>query len=219
VLLHQTVIGLETIKQLELAGAEPDVLVGCIGGGSNFAGFAFPFLPAKFKDPNSKLRVVAIEPAAAPSLTRGVYAYDYGDLSMMTPLVKMYTLGHGFMPAPIHAGGLRYHGMASSICELYRNGYIEARAVNQKTTFEAGVLFARTEGILPAPEASHAIRGAIDEALKCREEGVSRTIVFNMCGHGHFDLSAYDRYLNGKIEDYILPEEEIKKAQEALPVV
>ena len=219
VLLHQTIIGLETKKQLELAGVEPDVLVACIGGGSNFAGFTFPFLPAKFKDPTSQLRVVAIEPAAAPSLTRGVYAYDYGDLSMMTPLVKMYTLGHGFMPAPIHAGGLRYHGMASSICELYRTGYIEARAVNQKATFEAGVLFARTEGILPAPEAAHAIRGAIDEALKCREEGVGRTIVFNLSGHGHFDLSSYDRYLNGAIEDYILPEAEIKKAQEALPVI
>jgi tryptophan synthase beta chain len=219
VLLHQTVIGLETIKQLELVGAEPDVLVGCIGGGSNFGGFAFPFMPLKFKDKNSKLRVVAIEPAAAPSLTRGVYAYDFGDLSMMTPLVKMYTLGHGFMPAPIHAGGLRYHGMAAQICELYRHGFIEARAVNQRATFEAGVLFTRTEGILPAPEAAHAIRGAIDEALKCREEGVGRTIVFNLSGHGHFDLSAYDKYLNGKIEDYVLPDSEIKKAQEALPVV
>jgi tryptophan synthase beta chain len=219
VLLHQTVIGLEAIQQLELAGAEPDVLVGCIGGGSNFAGFAFPFLPAKLKDKNHKMRVVAVEPAAAPSLTRGVYAYDFGDLSMMTPLVKMYTLGHGFIPAPIHAGGLRYHGMASEICELYRNGYIEARAVHQKTTFEAGVLFARAEGILPAPEAAHAIRGVIDEALKCREEGVSRTIVFNLCGHGHFDLSAYERYLSGKIEDYVLPEEEIAQAQEALPVM
>jgi tryptophan synthase beta chain len=219
VLLHQTVIGLETQKQLEMAGVEPDVLVGCIGGGSNFAGFAFPFLPAKFKDKTSKLRVVAIEPAAAPSLTRGVYAYDFGDLSMMTPLVKMYTLGHGFMPAPIHAGGLRYHGMASEICELYRNGYIEARAVQQKATFEAGVLFARAEGILPAPEAAHAIRGAIDEALKCREEGVSRNIVFNLCGHGHFDLSSYERYLGGRIEDYELPQEEITRAQAALPVV
>jgi tryptophan synthase beta chain len=165
------------------------------------------------------MRVVAVEPAAAPSLTRGVYAYDFGDLSMMTPLVKMYTLGHGFIPAPIHAGGLRYHGMASEICELYRNGYIEARAVHQKATFEAGVLFARAEGILPAPEAAHAIRGVVDEALKCREEGVSRTIVFNLCGHGHFDLSAYERYLSGKIEDYVLPEEEIAQAQEALPVM
>ncbi len=219
VLLHQTVIGLEAQKQLELAGVEPDVLVGCIGGGSNFAGFAFPFLPPKLKDKNHKLRVVAVEPSAAPSLTRGVYAYDFGDTSMMTPLIKMYTLGHGFMPAPIHAGGLRYHGMASEICELYRHGYIEARAVNQLATFEAGVLFAQTEAILPAPEAAHAVRGAIDEAIKCREEGVSRVIVFNLCGHGHFDLSAYERYLSGKMQDYVLPEEEIQKAQQALPVV
>ncbi|MGQ9815005.1 MAG: TrpB-like pyridoxal phosphate-dependent enzyme, partial [Candidatus Roseilinea sp.] len=164
-------------------------------------------------------RGVAVEPSAAPSLTRGVYAYDFGDTSMMTPLVKMYTLGHSFMPAPIHAGGLRYHGMASEICELYRHGYIEARAVNQLATFEAGVLFAQTEAILPAPEAAHAVRGAIDEAIKCREEGVSRTIVFNLCGHGHFDLSAYERYLSGKMTDYELPEEEIRKAQESLPVV
>jgi tryptophan synthase beta chain len=219
VLLHQTVVGLEARKQMELAGDAPDVLVGCIGGGSNFGGFAFPFLPEKLKDKSNKMRVIAVEPAAAPSLTRGVYAYDFGDLSMMTPLVKMYTLGHGFIPAPIHAGGLRYHGMAAQICELYRNGYIEARAVHQKATFEAGVLFARAEGILPAPEAAHAIRGVIDEALRCREEGVGRTIVFNLCGHGHFDLSAYERYMSGKIEDYVLPEEEIKKAQEALPVV
>ena len=219
VLMHQTVVGLETIKQLELAGADPDILIGCIGGGSNFGGFAFPFLPAKLKDKDNKLRVIAVEPAAAPSLTRGLYAYDFGDLSMMTPLLKMYTLGHGFIPAPIHAGGLRYHGMAAQVCELYRNGYIEARAVQQRATFDAGVQFARTEGILPAPESAHAIRAAIDEALKCREEGVSRTIVFNLSGHGHFDLTSYDKYLNGKIEDYELPDEEIRKAQEALPVL
>jgi tryptophan synthase beta chain len=163
--------------------------------------------------------VVAIEPAAAPSLTRGVYAYDFGDTSMMTPLVKMYTLGHGFIPAPIHAGGLRYHGMASSICELYRHKIIEARAVQQKATFEAGIFFARTEGIVPAPEAAHAVRGAMDEAIRCREEGKSETIVFNLCGHGHFDMAAYDRYLSGKIEDYELPQSEIEKAQQELPVV
>ena len=219
VLMHQTVIGLEAKKQLELAGVEPDVLIGCIGGGSNFAGFAFPFLPPKLKDKSHKMRVIAVEPTAAPSLTRGLYAYDFGDTSMMTPLIKMYTLGHGFMPAPIHAGGLRYHGMASPICELYRNGYIEARAVEQLATFEAGVLFARTEGILPAPESAHAIRVAVDEAIKCREEGVGRTIVFNLSGHGHFDLSSYERYLSGKMQDYSLPAEEIKKAQAALPVV
>ncbi|MCS7060308.1 MAG: TrpB-like pyridoxal phosphate-dependent enzyme [Anaerolineae bacterium] len=219
VLMHQTVIGLEAQRQLEMADVEPDILIGCIGGGSNFAGFAFPFLPPKLKDKNHKLRVIAVEPAAAPSLTRGVYAYDFGDTSMMTPLIKMYTLGHGFMPAPIHAGGLRYHGMASEICELYRHGYIEARAVNQLTTFEAGVLFAQTESILPAPEAAHAVRAVIDEAIACREEGISRTIVFNLCGHGHFDLSAYERYLSGKMVDYELPEEQIKKAQESLPTV
>ncbi|HEY3341019.1 MAG TPA: TrpB-like pyridoxal phosphate-dependent enzyme [Anaerolineae bacterium] len=219
VLLHQTVIGLETRKQLELAGDAPDILIACAGGGSNFGGFTFPFLPEKLKGNNPKLRVIAVEPAAAPSLTRGVYAYDFGDLSMMTPLLKMYTLGHGFMPAPIHAGGLRYHGMAAQIGELYRHGFIEAIAVHQRATFEAGIQFARTEGILPAPESAHAIRAAIDEALKCREEGVSRTIVFNLSGHGHFDLASYDKYLTGKIEDYVLPDEEIRKAQTQLPVV
>lgn len=219
VLLHQTVIGLETRKQLELAGDAPDILIACAGGGSNFGGFAFPFMPEKLKGERPNLRVIAVEPAAAPSLTRGVYAYDFGDLSMMTPLMKMYTLGHGFMPAPIHAGGLRYHGMAAQIGELYRHGFIEAVAVPQLATFEAGVQFARTEGILPAPESAHAIRTAIDEALKCREEGVSRTIVFNLSGHGHFDLASYEKYLSGKIEDYVLPEEEIKRAQTQLPVV
>jgi len=219
VLTHQSVIGLEAKRQLEMAGVYPDVVVGCIGGGSNFAGFAYPFVGDKLTGQAPDLRVVAIEPAAAPSLTRGVYAYDFGDTSMMTPLVKMYTLGHSFIPAPIHAGGLRYHGMASSVCELYRHGVIEARAVQQRATFEAGVLFARTEGILPAPEAAHAVRGTIDEAIRCREEGISRTIVFNLCGHGHFDLSAYERYLAGKIEDYELPQSEIERAQAELPVV
>lgn len=219
VLLHQSVIGLEAKRQLDMAGVYPDVVIGCIGGGSNFAGFAYPFIGDKLTGKAPDLRVVAIEPVAAPSLTRGVYAYDFGDTSMMTPLVKMYTLGHGFIPAPIHAGGLRYHGMASSVCELYRHGVIEARAVQQRATFEAGVLFARTEGILPAPEAAHAVRGAIDEAIKCREEGVSRVIAFNLCGHGFFDLSAYDRYLNGDLEDYELPQSEIERAQAELPVV
>ncbi len=219
VLMHQTVIGLETQRQLDMAGVYPDVIVGCIGGGSNFAGFTYPFIGDKIKGKASDLRVVAIEPAAAPSLTRGVYAYDFGDTSMMTPLVKMFTLGHGFIPAPIHAGGLRYHGMASSICELYRNNIIEARAVQQCATFEAGIQFARTEGIIPAPEAAHAVRGAMDEAIRCREEGKSETIVFNLCGHGHFDMSAYDRYLRGDIQDYELPQSEIEKAQQELPVV
>jgi tryptophan synthase beta chain len=219
VLMHQTVIGLEAKRQLDMAGVYPDVVIGCIGGGSNFAGFSYPFVGDKLTGKAPNLRVVAIEPAAAPSLTRGVYAYDFGDTSMMTPLLKMYTLGHGFIPAPIHAGGLRYHGMASSICELYRHGVIEARAAQQKATFEAGIQFARIEGIVPAPEAAHAIRGAIDEAIKCREEGVSRVIAFNLCGHGHFDMSAYERFLRGDIQDYELPQSEIEKAQAELPVI
>ncbi len=219
VLMHQTVIGLEAKRQLEMAGVYPDILVGAIGGGSNFAGFTYPFIGDKLTGRAPNLRVVAIEPTAAPSLTRGVYAYDFGDTSMMTPLLKMYTLGHSFVPAPIHAGGLRYHGMASSVCELYRAGVIEARAVPQLATFEAGLLFARTEGIVPAPEAAHAIRGAVDEAIRCREEGVSRTIVFNLCGHGHFDMTAYERYLRGELQDYNLPEEEIQRALAELPQV
>ncbi len=219
VLMHQTVIGLESKRQLDMAGVYPDVLVGCIGGGSNFAGFAYPFVADKLSGKAGKLRVVAIEPAAAPSLTRGVYAYDFGDTSMLTPLVRMYTLGHGFMPAPIHAGGLRYHGMASSICELYRHQLIEARAVQQLATFEAGVLFARSEGIVPAPEAAHAVRGVIDEALRCREQGSPEVIAFNLCGHGHFDMSSYEKYFAGKLEDYQLPQAEIDRAVAALPQV
>jgi tryptophan synthase beta chain len=190
VLLHQTVIGLELQKQMEMAGDQPDILVGCVGGGSNFAGFAYPYVGDKVTGKAPNLRVIAVEPVAAPSLTRGLYAYDFGDTSMMTPLLKMHTLGHKFIPAPIHAGGLRYHGMAPSICALYSHGVIEARAVQQLPTFEAGVLFARTEGILPAPEANHAIRVAIDEAIRCREEGVSKTIAFNLSGHGHFDMTS-----------------------------
>ncbi|MFN8095428.1 MAG: TrpB-like pyridoxal phosphate-dependent enzyme [Vicinamibacteria bacterium] len=219
VLLHQTVIGIESKRQLDMAGVYPDVVVGCIGGGSNFAGFAYPFLADKLTGKADKLRVVAIEPSAAPSLTRGVYAYDFGDTSMLTPLVKMYTLGHGFMPAPIHAGGLRYHGMASSICELYRNELIEAKAVQQLATFEAGVLFARSEGIVPAPEAAHAVRGAIDEAIRCREEGKAETIAFNLCGHGHFDMASYEKYFGGQLVDYELPQQEIDRAVAALPQV
>jgi tryptophan synthase beta chain len=219
VLMHQTVIGLESKRQLDMAGVYPDVVVGCIGGGSNFAGFAYPFLADKISGKARDLRVVAIEPAAAPSLTRGVYAYDFGDTSMLTPLMRMYTLGHGFMPAPIHAGGLRYHGMASSICELYRHKLIEARAVQQLATFEAGVLFARSEGIIPAPEAAHAVRGAIDEAVRCREQGRPEVIAFNLCGHGHFDMASYEKYFAGQLDDYELPQQEIDKAIAALPQV
>jgi tryptophan synthase beta chain len=219
VLMHQTVIGLETQKQLEAAGERADVLVGCIGGGSNFGGFAFPFLREKLAGTRRDLRVVAVEPQACPSLTKGEYVYDFGDTGRMTPLVKMYTLGHSFIPAPIHAGGLRYHGMAPLVCALYDHKVIEAVAVHQNPTFEAALTFARTEGFLPAPEAAHAIRGAIDEALRCKETGERKVIVFNFCGHGHFDLSAYERYMRGQLEDYEYPADRVKEALAGLPKV
>ena len=219
VLMHQTVIGLETKKQLEKADDEADVVVGCIGGGSNFAGFSFPFVADKLTGRNRKRRIVAIEPSACPSLTRGMYAYDFGDTVGLTPLVKMHTLGHTFMPAPMHAGGLRYHGMAPLICKLYDEGAIEARAVPQLATFEAAILFARAEAILPAPEAAHAVRGAIDEALRAKKEGRRKTIVFNLCGHGFLDLSAYEAYLSGKLQDYEYPTEKVQEALRHLPQV
>jgi tryptophan synthase beta chain len=219
VLMHQTVIGLETRKQLDRADDEADVLVGCIGGGSNFAGFSFPFIADKLSGKKKKLRVVAIEPSACPSLTKGKYVYDFGDTVGLTPLVKMHTLGHSFVPAPMHAGGLRYHGMAPLICKLYDEGVMEARAVSQLATFEAAVTFARAEGILPAPEAAHAVRGAIDEALRCKEEGRKRTIVFNLCGHGYLDLSAYEAYMAGKLQDYEYPAEKVAEALRGLPSV
>jgi tryptophan synthase beta chain len=218
VLLHQTVIGQEAIEQMAMAGEEPDLIIGCTGGGSNFAGLAFPFLGRNFRD-GTKFRVIAVEPEAAPSLTRGVYAYDYGDTAKMAPVAKMHTLGHDFIPEPIHAGGLRYHGMSPLVSLLKENGYIEARSVHQRACFEAGVTFARAEGILPAPEPTHAIKVAIDEALAAREAGEARVILFNMCGHGHFDLSAYERYLNGSLEDYEYPAERVAEALEALPKV
>lgn len=219
VLLHQTVIGQEVIRQLELAGADwPDVIVGCVGGGSNFAGFAFPFLAERVRS-GRKTRIVAIEPAAAPSLTRGVYAYDFGDTARLTPLVKMYTLGHDFIPAPIHAGGLRYHGMSPQVSALYAAGLIKARSVPQNPVFGAALSFARSEGIIPAPEAGHAVWGAMQEALAAREAGEGRTIVFNLCGHGHFDLSAYEAYLAGKLQDFEYPEEAVRKSLAALPQI
>jgi tryptophan synthase beta chain len=218
VLLHQSVIGQETIKQMEIAGDWPDVVIGCVGGGSNFGGFAFPFLREKIIN-KKNVRILAVEPAAAPSLTRGVYAYDFGDTAQMTPLVKMYTLGHQFMPAPIHAGGLRYHGMNAQVSALYNAGLIEAKAVTQNAIFEAATSFTRSEGILPAPESSHAIRAALDEALKCKESGESKTIVFNLSGHGHFDLSAYEQYRLGKLTDYEYPEEAVKESLAKLPGV
>jgi tryptophan synthase beta chain len=219
VLMHQTVIGQETKKQLELADEEPDILVGCIGGGSNFSGFAFPFVADKLTGKAKNLRVIAVEPMAAPSITKGQYVYDFGDEAMMTPLVKMHTLGHSFMPAPIHAGGLRYHGMAPAVSALYEQKQIEAVAVHQRPTFEAAVMFARTEGYLPAPESAHAIRVVIDEALRCKESGEAETIAFNLSGHGHFDLGAYERYMQGELEDYEYPAEKVREALAGLPKV
>jgi len=201
VLLHQTVIGQEAIEQMGLAGEEPDVIIGCVGGGSNFAGLAFPFIGRQLRG-EAAYRVIAVEPTAAPSLTRGRYDYDFGDTGEMAPLVKMHTLGHAFVPPPIHAGGLRYHGMAPLVSKLVDDGLVEARAVPQTATFEAGVTFARAEGIVPAPESNHAVRVAIDEALAARAEGTPRVILFNLSGHGHFDLSAYEAYLADRLEDY-----------------
>jgi tryptophan synthase beta chain len=216
VLLHQTVIGLESIEQMELAGEEPDVIIACAGGGSNFAGLAFPWLGRMFRDAR-RYQVIAVEPEAAPSLTRGVYAYDFGDTGKLTPLVKMHTLGSDFIPEPIHAGGLRYHGMAPLVSLLKEHGHIEARAVHQGPAFAAAVAFARAEGILPAPESSHAIRVAMDEAMAAKASGQSKTILFNLSGHGHFDLSAYEKYLTGTLEDYeYVPDE---SALAALPKV
>jgi tryptophan synthase beta chain len=215
VLLHQTVIGQEAIEQMAMAGEEPDLVIGCTGGGSNFAGLTFPFIGRGLRG-GPKPRVIAVEPEAAPSLTRGTYRYDFGDTGQMTPLVKMHTLGHDFIPEPIHAGGLRYHGMAPLVSLAKELGLIEARAVHQRATFEAGVRFARAEGILPAPEPAHAIKVTIDEALKAREEGRPTVILFNLCGHGHFDLSAYERYLSGALEDYEFPAEKVAEALRAL---
>src|SRR6476660_5542305 len=191
VLMHQTVIGLEAKKQLEKADDAADIVIGCAGGGSNFAGLSFPFVADKLTGKNKKTRIIAVEPAACPSLTKGKYVYDFGDTVGLTPLVKMHTLGHTFVPAPFHAGGLRYHGMAPLVCKLYDEGVIEAQAVPQTATFQAAIQFARAEGILPAPEAAHAVRGAIDEALQCKKEGKKKTIVFKLCCHGFLDLSAY----------------------------
>jgi tryptophan synthase beta chain len=218
VLLHQTVIGQESIEQMGMAGDEPDVIIGCAGGGSNFAGLTFPWLGRTFRG-GRKYRVIAAEPEAAPSLTRGTYAYDFGDTAQMTPLIKMHTLGHDFIPEPIHAGGLRYHGMSPLVSLLKEGGHIEAQAVHQRSAFEVGVAFARAEGILPAPEPTHAIRVAIDEALAAKEAGEARVILFNLCGHGHFDLSAYERYLDGSLEDYEYPREKVEAALARLPTV
>lgn len=216
VLMHQTVIGEEALKQMDMADEYPDIVIGCVGGGSNFGGIAYPFLREKMMNGRTT-RLLAVEPTATPSLTRGVYDFDYGDSAKMAPVVKMHTLGHDFMPAPIHAGGLRYHGMAPSLSHFYDLGYIEAVAVPQKSVFEAGVLFAQTEAILPAPESSHAIRAAIDEALDAKEKGEKRTILFNLSGHGNFDLTAYNAYFSNQLNDYAYPEELIQTIPDHLP--
>ena len=218
VLLHQTVIGLEAIEQMAMAGEEPDVVIGCAGGGSNFAGMAFPWVGRQLRG-EGRYRVIAAEPEAAPSLTRGVFTYDFGDTGRMTPLVKMHTLGSQFIPEPIHAGGLRYHGMAPLVSHVKELGLIEARSVHQVACFEAGVQFARAEGILPAPESTHAIKVAIDEALEAKEAGEARVILFNLSGHGHFDLVSYERFLQGGLEDYEYPAEKVAKALADLPSV
>ncbi|MCL6261910.1 TrpB-like pyridoxal phosphate-dependent enzyme [Craterilacuibacter sp. RT1T] len=218
VLLHQTVIGLEARKQFELAGTWPDMIFAPCGGGSNFGGVAFPFF-ADNAAGRKQVRLVAVEPSSCPSLTRGHYAYDFGDSVGLTPLMKQYTLGHDFMPPSIHAGGLRYHGASSLVSQLYHEGLIEAVSVPQLATFEAGVAFARAEGIIPAPESCHAIRACIDEALRCKESGEEKTLFFNLSGHGHFDMASYDKYLSGALEDYEYPQEAIAAALARLPQV
>ncbi len=217
VCMHQTVIGLEAKEQMKLAGDYPDVVIGCHGGGSNFAGIAFPFVADK--SAGKKVRIVAVEPTSCPTLTKGVYAFDYGDTAKMAPIAKMYTLGHDFMPPGIHAGGLRYHGASPLVSQLLHAGVIEARAVPQLASFDAAVQFARTELIIPAPESSHAIRGAIDEALRAKEEGKERTILFNLSGHGHVDMAAYDAYFAGQLEDFEYPAEKVKESLAHLPKV
>jgi tryptophan synthase beta chain len=217
VCLHQTVIGLEAKEQLKLAGDYPDVVIGCHGGGSNFAGIAFPFLADKAA--GKQVRVMAVEPTSCPTLTKGVYEFDYGDTAKMAPVAKMYTLGHDFMPPGIHAGGLRYHGASPLVSQVVHAGLVEARAVGQLACFEAAVTFARTEAIIPAPESSHAIRAAIDEALEAKKEGKPRTILFNLSGHGHVDMGAYDAYFAGKLEDFAYPSEKVKESLKHLPQV
>jgi tryptophan synthase beta chain len=218
VLLHQTVIGQEAKRQMEKAGEYPDEVIGCVGGGSNFAGLAFPFVHDKLVDGKST-RILAVEPSSCPTLTRGEYTYDFGDTVGLTPLVKMYTLGHTFVPPAIHAGGLRYHGDAPLLCQLVNHGTVEAAAYPQVPVFDAAVQFARAEGIVPAPESSHAIRAAIDSALAAREAGQRKVILFNLSGHGHFDMAAYDAYFAGQLENYEYPREAVERALQDLPRV
>jgi tryptophan synthase beta chain len=216
VCLHQTVIGQEAMAQMEMAGAEPDVVVGCVGGGSNFAGMTFPFIQRVIRG-DARTRFVAAEPAACPTLTRGAYRYDFGDTAGLTPLMPMYTLGHDFVPAPVHAGGLRYHGDSPIVSGLVKHGLVEARSYKQNETFAAAIQFARTEAILPAPEPAHAIRAVVEEAEAAKQSGEERTILFNLCGHGHFDMSAYDAYLAGKLEDPEFSEADMDDALQRLP--
>src|SRR5450631_2246126 len=216
VLLHQTVIGQEAIAQMEMAGEQPDVVVGCVGGGSNFAGLTFPFLRRVLRG-EAEMRFLAAEPTACPTLTRGAYRYDYGDTAGLTPLMPMFTLGHDFVPAPVHAGGLRYHGDAPMLCALVKAGLVEARAYRQNEIFEAAVRFARTQGLIPAPEPAHAIRATIEEAEAAREAGEARVILFGLCGHGNFDLGAYDAYLAGTLEDPEFSEADMDAALDRLP--
>jgi tryptophan synthase beta chain len=220
VILHQTINGLETKKLMEeQVGLYPDVIIGCVGGGSNFGGMVLPFVKDKIDGNHKDTKIIAVEPASCPTMTKGLYAYDFGDVAGMTPLMKMFTLGHAFMPPPVHAGGLRYHGMSPIVSHLHKLGLIQARATNQLDTFKAGITFARTEGIISAPEANHAIKVTIDEALKCRESGESKTILLAHSGHGHFDMTAYDSYLAGKLQDYDYPEDKVKEALASLPKV
>ena len=218
VLLHQTVIGEEALKQMDLAGEYPDVVIGCVGGGSNFGGIAFPFLRGNLRE-GRQTRFLAVEPTATPSLTRGVYGFDFGDSAGLVPILKMYTLGSDFIPDPIHAGGLRYHGMSPLISGLYNAGFIEAVAVGQREVFEAALQFTRTEGILPAPESAHAIRAAIDQAIEAREKGEKRVILFNLSGHGLLDLAAYDQYLHNGMQNGSVSESQLANLAQRLPKV
>ena len=218
VLMHQTIVGNEAIIQMEMAGDYPDILIGCTGGGSNFSGLVFPFLGKKFRE-KKDIKVIACEPKSCPSLTKGKYAYDFGDTGNLTPLVKMHTLGSSFMPPATHSGGLRYHGMAPMVSHLKEIGALEAKAYGQKECFEAGIKFANVEGIVPAPEATHAVKGAIDAALECKKNGKSKTILFNLCGHGHFDMQAYGDYFENKLEEDVYHEAEVNKALQSLPKI
>ncbi|HDI12548.1 MAG TPA: TrpB-like pyridoxal phosphate-dependent enzyme, partial [Hadesarchaea archaeon] len=219
VLLHQTVVGLEAKQQMEIAGEYPDVVFGCVGGGSNFSGLAFPFIADKLSGKKPELRAVSCEPRACPTLTKGIYTYDFGDTAAMTPLLKMHTLGHTFVPPPIHSGGLRYHGDAPLLCKLTKEGYMEAAAYHQNEVFEAAKLFAKAEGFVVAPETAHAVKGVVDEALRCKETGEEKAILFNNSGHGHFDLAAWDAFLHGKLVDYEYPKELVEEAIAKIPKV